>query len=122
MIEYIEKTGLSFEPGEKLKATDLSKLNNTINSLVDAVNSLLRGEFNVNLEINDFNTKFDLERALDIVSDSRRERGLKIRFLNESGKYVEYSYLGEHLTDDDWFNVENWKLINKPDLIDGGEW
>jgi len=118
-MNTIKKTGLSFGAGTKLSAEDLNKMNNTINAIVDVVNGLLMSCFDVNLELNRFDLHLDLFQAINIVAENRRQRGMKIRFLSQSGSYVEYSYLGESLSDADFLNVDNW--ITGVEVVDGGE-
>jgi len=118
-MELIGQTGLIFKSGQKLSSSDLSKMNSTINSLVNAVNYLLKGIYNLNQEINDFERKFNLDEAIKLVSRARRSKGMKIRFLSNSGKYVEYSYIGESLELSDFINESNW--VDNIGFIDGGE-
>ena len=120
MIEYLNKTGLSFESGQKLSAASLAKMNDTINDLVDAVNTLLSGICDINQELRDPVRTFTLGEAIEVVSNNRRARGMKIRFLGDAGKYMEYSFIGTGLDDATWKNEENWE--SGPDVIDGGEW
>jgi hypothetical protein len=119
MINYIGQTGLIFKSGQKLSSTDLSKMNNTINELVVAVNSILGGIYDLNREINDFERKFDLSEAIRIASENRRAKGMKIRFLTKNNRYTEYSYVGNSLEMSDFINENNWTsdIIQ----IDGGE-
>lgn len=118
-MELIGQTGLIFKSGQKLSSSDLSKMNNTINDLVVAVNGLLRGIYNLNQELNDFERKFDLDEAIRLVSRTRRAKGMKIRFLSHNGKYVEFSYVGESLELADFTNENNW--VDNISFIDGGE-
>lgn len=118
-MEYIGQTGLIFKAGQKLTSNDLSKMNNTINDLVVAVNYLLRGTYNLNQELNDFNRKFDLDEAIALISRNRRAKGMKIRYLSHNGKYVEFSYIGESLELADFTNENNW--VDNISYIDGGE-
>lgn len=118
-MELIGQTGLIFKSGQKLTSSDLSKMNNTINDLVVAVNYLLKGIYNLNQELNNFDRKFDLDEAITLVSRTRRAKGMKIRFLSCNGKYVEYSYIGESLELADFTNENNW--VDNISFIDGGE-
>jgi hypothetical protein len=118
-MELIGQTGLIFKSGQKLSSSDLSKMNNTINSLVNAVNYLLKGIYNLNQELNDFERCFNLDEAISLVSGTRRAKGMKIRFLSNSGKYVEYSYVGDSLELADFTNENNW--VDNIGFIDGGE-
>jgi ABC-type transport system involved in Fe-S cluster assembly fused permease/ATPase subunit len=119
MIDYIGQTGLVFKAGQKLTSNDLSKMNSVINDLVVAVNYLLKGIFNLNQELNDFNRKFDLNEAITLVSKNRRAKGMKIRYLAHNGKYVEFSYVGNSLELSDFTNENNW--VDSISYIDGGE-
>lgn len=118
-MEYINKTGLSFAPGQKLSAEALSKMNDTINLLVGAVNNMLR-VCDVNVEIDDFSRVFELEEAITMMSNTRRALGMKLRFLGTNKKYVEYSFIGDALDNNTWLDPNNWET--GPDVIDGGEW
>lgn len=119
-MEYIGKTGLSFESGQKLSAASLGRMNDTINALVDAVNNMLRGVYDANLEGNDFTRAYTLQEAVAQASNTRRSLGMKVRFLGANGKYQEYSFIGSSLDNTTWLDEGNWKT--GPDVIDGGEW
>ena len=119
-MNFINKTGLEFTVAQKLTASDLKILNNTINTLVDAVNNLLQGLYDLNIELKNFDRTFSLEEAISIVSNERRIRGMKLRFRNKSGKFVEYSYVGNTLDSIDWNNQNNW--LTTLEVIDGGTW
>lgn len=119
-MNYINKTGVSFEKGAKLPAASLQEMNKVINNLVDAVNLMLKGKVDINLEYNDPDRRFTLTQATEAVGKIRRSLGQKIRFRSkETGKYVEYSYVGEDVGDDSWTNTGNW--VTGVDLVDGGE-
>ena len=120
MIEYISKTGLSFEPGQKLDASQLNRMNGIINLLVDAVNSLLSCECDINVELGDATRRFTLEEAIAAISNTRRAKSMKIRFLGKGGKYLEYSYIGTTLDTVSWLDTTNW--VTGPNVIDGGIW
>ena len=115
----IKKTGLSFASGVKLSASDLTTLNNTVNALVDAVNSLIMATFDVNQESGNYTNTYTLLQAIQFVANNRRQLGMKIRFRSESGMFVEYSYIGYDLNDDNFTNVDNW--ANGVEVVDGGE-
>lgn len=119
-MEYLRETGISFNPGEQLTAAKLEKLNTKINELVREVNKMLKGLCNLNIELGNYSRRFSLEEAINIVSNTRRIKGMKIRFLSENGKYVEFSYVGETLDSNEWNNPNNW--TESLDVIDGGEW
>ncbi len=118
-MDLIGQTGLIFKSGQRLTSADLSKMNDTINSLVNAVNFLIRGVYNLNQELNDFERSFKLSDAIRLVSMSRRAKGMKIRFLSHIGKYVEFSYIGDSLEYADFTNESNW--VDTIGYIDGGE-
>ena len=118
-MNTIKKTGLSFDRGVKLTANDLSIMNNTINALVDAVNSLIMARFDVNQETKDYNRKYTLSAAVEAISGTRRQLGMIIRFLSTSGCYVEYSYVGKSLNDSEFKDTNNW--ITGVEVVDGGE-
>ena len=119
-MNFIKKTGLDFSVGQKLTASDLKILNNTINNLVDAVNNLLQGLYDLNVELKNFDITFTLDEAIAAVSNERRIKGMKLRFRNKSGKYVEYSYVGNTLDSIDWNNQNNW--LTTLEIVDGGTW
>lgn len=119
-MEYITKTGISFNKGEQLTARKLQIMNDKINELVNNVNNMLMGLCNINIELNDFTRIFDLSEAINIVSQTRRMKGMKIRFLGENEIYLEYSYIGPTLNDVDWENIDNWTMIEDL-VVDGGE-
>ena len=118
-MNTINKTGLSFASGVKLTAAQLTTMNDTINALVDVVNRLLLACFDVNLETGNFEKNYTLSQAIDVVSANRRQKGMKIRFLTDTGNYVEYSYVGSTLNDADFRSTRNW--ITGVDIVDGGE-
>jgi hypothetical protein len=119
-MEYLTETGISFNKGEQLTARKLQILNDKINELVKTVNGMLMGLCDINVEINDFTRVFDLSEAIDIVSQTRRMKGMKVRFLGDNNSYLEYSYVGPTVNDTDWENVDNWTMLEDP-LIDGGK-
>ena len=119
-MEYISKTGVSFKKGELLTARQLQTLNDKVNELVTVVNNILSGLCDINVEINDYTRSFELQEAVDIVSRTRRMKGMKIRFLGRNNTYLEYSYIGESLDNADWNNLDNWTKLESL-VIDGGE-
>ena len=119
-MEYITETGISFNKGEQLTARKLQTMNDKINELVRNVNHMLMGLCDINIELNDFTRILELPEAISIVSQTRRMKGMKIRFLGENETYLEYSYIGPTLKDKDWENIENW-AISEDLLVDGGE-
>ncbi len=119
-MEYLQETGITFNKGEQLTARKLQLMNNKINELVRNVNNMLKGLCDLNVEFNDFNRVFDLYEAVNVVSQTRRMRGMKIRFLANNDTYLEYSYVGDTLNDSDWKNLDNWTMIEST-IVDGGE-
>ncbi len=118
-MNTLKKTGLSFASGVKLSANDLTIMNNTINALVDAVNSFIMATFDVNAESGNYTATYSLSQAVQFVSNNRRQLGMKIRFHSESGYYVEYSYVGIDLSDASFLNLDNW--VCGVEVVDGGE-
>ena len=92
-MNLVDKTGISFESGQGISARQLNTMNNAINALVDRVNFLLLGLYDINREIEDYERVFNLGEAIAIVMQNRRALGMKIRFKTESGLYAEYSYI-----------------------------
>ena len=119
-MEYLRETVVSFNTGEVLTARKLQTLNDTINQLVRVVNDMLEGKCDLNIELNDFNKEFTLKEAIESVSKTRRHLGMKVRFLSsEQKKYLEYSYLGTDLDNNNWTNTDNWVMCEET-LVDGG--
>lgn len=119
-MNYINETGISFNSGEQLTAFKLQTLNNRINELINAVNNILKGSYDVNLEIKDFSRKLSLSEAINLVSKNRRSLGMKIRYLALNDCYAEYSYIGTTLEDSDWMDENNWSY-RQDNIVDGGE-
>ena len=119
-MEYLRETGITFNKGEQLTARKLQIMNDKINELVKTANNFLCGLCDINVELNDFDRVFTLPEAIGIVSQTRRMKGMKVRFLASNDCYVEYSYIGSTLEDSDWYNLENWSIFEDP-VIDGGE-
>lgn len=115
MIDLLKQTGLSFSSGQKLTSDALNILNNRINDLVTAMNVILKDNLNVNTELED--KEYDLQDFLHLVPESRRNPGLKVRFLDKTGSWVECIFIGN-----DWFDEKNWLLSLDSGTINGGEW
>ena len=125
-MNILTKTSFRFEAGKGISASQLEEMNQRINLLVDAVNYLLFGVFDVNREFNAFDATYTLEEALALVSEQRRALGMKIRFRKQDNDnenlndlFVEYSYLGSSLETSEFLNPDNW--TSGVDYIDGGE-
>lgn len=125
-MNILTKTNFTFESGKGISASQLQEMNSRINSLIDNVNYLLLGVFDVNRETGNYGATYTLEEALAIVSEQRRALGMKIRFrkkdndeLNLNDVYCEYSYVGSSLEASEFTNADNWTA--GIDYIDGGE-
>lgn len=125
-MNILEKTTFTFEAGKGISAAQLQEMNNRINALIDNVNELVLGVFDVNRELKAWSASYTLEEALAIVSEQRRQLGMKIRFKKRDGDsdnfnniYCEYSYIGSSLETIDFCNTDNWAA--GIDYIDGGE-
>ena len=118
-MNTLKKTCLNFPSGVKLSANNLTIMNNTINALVDVVNAFIMGTYDVNLESGNYTTTYGLNQAVQIVSNNRRQLGMKLRFLSASGLYAEYSYVGTDLSDANFLDLDNW--VCGLDIVDGGE-
>ena len=123
MISLINRTGIRFDTGAKLKASDLNILNNTINSLVDAVNVILMTQGNVNIEEGtETSNVYTLEQALIHVPTARRIPGMKLVFKSSQSEWMEYTYIGNDGEDDHWYDDKNWVPADSSvTVIDGGE-
>ena len=123
MINLIKRTGVRFDTGDKLKASDLNTMNNTINSLVDAVNIILMSQGNINIEEGTEATNvYTLAQALTYVPSSRRIPGMKIVFKSAPTEWMEYTFIGNSGDDDTWYEEENWVPGDSSvTVIDGGE-
>lgn len=122
-MDLLNKTGVPIKySGDGLSHKDINDINTTTNSCVDGVNYCIKDYCNINVEINDPDKTMTLKEAITLVPLSRRNFGMKVRFLDiENGlSYSEYVYSGTVLGDEDWNNLNNWgSVIN---FIDGGEW
>jgi len=119
-MELINKTTLpTKQRGDGLSAAEINSLNTTVNSLVDYVNANLKKFCNLNMEYGD-SRNFSLGEAISLIPVTRRSLGMTVRFLESSGKYVEYTYVGRNIDSSSWANTANWVLENT--LIDGGVW
>lgn len=120
MKDFLKETGIpELVPGDKLTASIINTINNKINSLVKIVNRQLNNYCDINLEMENFTTTYTLDQALQ--NSPRRSLGIKLRFLSDNNKYVEYSFIGQSCEDIDWLDHDNW-LCENTSIIDGGEW
>jgi hypothetical protein len=113
----IQKLSLDFTAG--VTKNQMETIVNKINEVIDGSNKVLIREINLNQEYNDPSKVFTVSEALMASKDIIRAYGLRLRFLSNTGRYVEYSYLGTTLSDEDWLLESNW--CTGVDLIDGGE-
>lgn len=112
----LNKTGVNFMPGSGLKSSDLNRINDTVNKLVDIINSLLKDRCNINIEILGNTRELSLEEALELVPSDRRVRGITIKFNQADFGWCSYIYTG-----DVWEDIDSWtKLEFESDVIDGG--
>lgn len=118
-MKLINKTAAKFVDGQKPTLADLQRLTETVNSLVEAVNLMLKGKVDLNFEYNDQERQFTISEAAEAVLNKRRAIGQKLRFKNMNNKYVEYSYVGSTLDEESWLDENNWVI--SLDTIDGGE-
>lgn len=121
---FLEETGFSFKPGEKLGAAKLEAVNAKVNELVRTVNSdVLAAIYNVNKEIGNLGITLTLNQAVKEVPLERRVRGLQLRFIEESDGipgWIDYIFLGEDPATE-WTDLDKW-FSDSFDIIDGGEW
>ena len=125
-MNILEPNRFRFEAGKGISAAQLQAMSNSIDNLIENVNYLLLGVFDVNREFNMPNATYTLEEAVALVSERRRAQGMKIRFRkndddneNLNDIFVEYSYVGSSLESTEFNNPDNW--TSGIDYIDGGE-
>lgn len=116
MLDLIKETGLSFTSGQSLTSKTMNTINDSLNSLISAVNTLMKSEINVNIEENT-TRMYTLEEAIAIVPKSRRIPGVRLTFLGTSGILETFTYSGG-----DWESFESWGIGDDETIIDGGEW
>ena len=116
-VGLLKALSLNIEAG--LTKAQLREIINKVNALVDSVNILLKQEINLNQELNKPTTQYRLSEALNISKGIRKAYGMRLRFLSLTGKYVDYTYIGPTLEDEDWTTTDNW--TTGIDVIDGGE-
>lgn len=122
MIDIIKGTGIDgFTGGQTLTSDAMNILNNRINSLVNAVNALLRGTINLNAEEGGSGTIYTLAQAIEAVPENRRTLGIKLIFRDGDESWAEYVYQGTNLKESSWLDIKNW-LVIRTDVIDGGVW
>lgn len=118
MTDFLKETGLSeFSSGQSLKASDLNSLNNTINNLVKAVNSLLSNSCNFNQEKDTPDTIYTKTEVIE--NSPRRCLGLTIKYLSGENTYTSITYSGKDLEDSSWKDESNWIYCED---YDGGVW
>ena len=122
MIDIIKGTGIDgFTGGQTLTSDAMNILNNRINSLINAVNALLRGTINLNAEEGGSGTIYTLTQAIEAVPENRRTLGIKLIFRDGDESWAEYVYQGTNLKESSWLDIKNW-LVIRTDVIDGGVW
>lgn len=113
MLDLIKETGLSFSQGQKLTSQSMNIINDSLNSLIKTVNTLLTEKVDINLE-EGTNEVYTLKEAIDKVPAKRRVKGVEVRFLGITGKVESYTYKGGS-----WEDLGSWEST---EIIDGGEW
>ena len=116
MLDLIKETGLNFTSGQNLTSKAMNTLNDSLNSLIRAINILMKSEININVE-EESKKMYTIEEAINLVPKSRRIPGIKVTFLGTSGMTETYTYSGG-----DWESLESWGIGDDETIIDGGEW
>lgn len=123
MNDLISKTGVGpFQAGSRLSSADINAINDTLNTLVDTVNMILKGSANINLEEGSNFQKYTIQAAAEKIPESRRSYGMRLFFRDTEDRWGTHTYNGETLDDGDWTNPENWIPNADTGVIDGGEW
>lgn len=120
-MELLSKTTVSIKgQGDSLTAKDINSINNTVNSLVELMNSYLMKYCDVNIECKNSTKTFIFKDAAKAVPVGRRNIGLKLKYRSIDGKFYEYVYSGTSLSEEEWLKEENW--LPTMTTVDGGEW
>lgn len=124
MKDLINKTGVGpFTTGGRLSSLDVNAINDTVNSLVEVVNTMLKSSANINLEEGAPTAKYSLIEAAGKIVEERRTLGMRIFFKEtEENRWGTWVYNGSTVNDSDWKNPDNWFPSADTGLIDGGEW
>lgn len=119
MKSIISKTGVTFSSGQALSAGNLNKLATTLDEVIDTLNMMLKGFININQELGETNRELTLNEAIRQVPVERRSSGILVRFFTDNG-WVNYTFVGENVSDENWYTSTNWKMETL-ECIDGGE-
>ena len=121
MAELISKLNINKKDGDKLYHSDINTMVSTINESINEINNRLTSFCNINIEeLKSFSKEISLEEAINLVKAGRRVPGLIIKFLSSSTKdWVEYIFRPDK-DNNSWFDLNNWKILGTPKLIDGG--
>ena len=118
-MDTINKTGIpTRNKGERLSSSDFNTINGTLNQVVDAVNPMLTSKINLNAETGNLNKMYTKEEAILAVPNSRRQKGLTLRYYTKPGYFDEITFLGDSI--EDWDDLDYWGMGGN--IIDGGEW
>lgn len=116
-MELINKTGVPIKnPGDGLSAKEINAINITVNNTVDVANAYLKDYCNANTELGT-DRQLSLLEAISSIPPARRTKGMMVRFLNASGFWIEYSFIGSSISE--WDLEDNWAVGQ---TVDGGEW
>ena len=120
-MDTINNTGVPTKnKGDGLSASDINKINGTVNECVSAINPILKSYFNPNAEGGNFSRVYTESEAIEAVPESRRSIGLIVRYNDVNVGYKEISFIGDSPNTDQWYDLTYW-IANKR-FIDGGEW
>ena len=120
-MELLNKTRVPVKSsGDGLSHKDVNNINSAINNTVDVVNLDLINYCNINQEIKNYSKTFNFQEAVNLVPQSRRSPGLRLKYLGLDNSYKEFIFSCPSVTKENWVLEENWKLPF--DNIDGGEW
>lgn len=120
-MDTIKKTGVQRKnKGAPLSSSDINSINDVANNCVDAINSILKAECNINQETGRLDRFFTEAEAIAAVPESRRLRGLRLRYFAAPGYFEDITYIGDSTDPDSWSDPDNWGTGSM--VIDGGEW